>query len=136
MTFDPVCLKDFEEALEMMKCDSKRRAEMARAIRDMRGDLRVMSKAKDNQWFFGVQDAFLTLHDLRIAPLKPDASAYREEALGLYRFSESSWKSMDTEHYSACGYDDAQVDRRDRAREKARLYMAASILLESQGRKY
>ena len=36
----------------------------------------------------------------------------RQYVKDCYRFAQSSWASHDTEYYSACGYDDAQAEKR------------------------
>jgi len=68
--------------------------------------------------------------------IRPTAWAYRKRSMQLYQYAASSWRSMDTEHYSCCGYDDDQYERRRQARDDARVYMAAAILMENQGRRW
>jgi hypothetical protein len=49
------------------------------------------------------------------------------------RYAGSSWQCHDTEYYSACGWDDYQIERRQNARRAAEAYSKAARYLYSKG---
>lgn len=48
-------------------------------------------------------------------------------------FARSSWQSHDTEYYSACGWDDYQLERRLAAMHTAQGYRKAARFLHNRG---
>lgn len=65
-------------------------------------------------------------HPERYTPFEPTAENFRKAASDELAFSRSSWYNhLDTEYYSACGYDDYQYECREEARKIAIEYFRA-----------
>jgi len=66
-------------------------------------------------------------------PFRPTLQNFREAARNRLEYSYSDWHNpLDTEYYSACGYDDMQGERRDAARSEAVEYFRAWKALKGE----
>lgn len=69
----------------------------------------------------------------RYVPFRPTSAAFRAAASERYAFGFSSWYNhLDTEYYSACGYDDYQGEIRDAAKATAVEYFRAWKYLKKE----
>lgn len=104
--------------LEMISTLKRQRAERVTSLRELRA---LPSVTNAGIWrLIGGPGRFQRL----------SKRALRQEAIECARFARSSWHNpLDTEYYSACGYDDYQSESRDQALEYgAELIRAANCL--------
>lgn len=66
-------------------------------------------------------------------PFRPTLANFRKAYRYMLNFSYSGWDNpLDTEYYSACGYDDYQYERRESARSEAVEYFRAWKTLKEE----
>lgn len=66
-------------------------------------------------------------------PFKPTLENFRSEAFRLYNLSEAGWfNHLDTEYYSACGYDDYMSDVREAQKSASVEYFRAWKALKTE----
>lgn len=69
----------------------------------------------------------------KYVPFRPTSELFRAAASNRYAFGFSTWYNhLDTEYYSACGYDDYQGELRDAAKAEAVEYFRAWKYLKEE----
>lgn len=111
----------------------------AQALREERQSMRALNAEHDFPFDAATLNKIVRsnvqyrLGHITRLPFRPTLDNFREAATNCYDYSESSWYNhLDTEYYSACGYDDYMGEKRDYARVQAIEYFRAWKYMKAQ----
>jgi len=124
---------------EVVEHHRERRSTYARALREERARVHAINALHGHP--FGVKlvnqivrdNVARKLGSIQRVPFRPTSAAFRAAASERYAFGFSTWfNHLDTEYYSACGYDDYQGELRDAAKATAVEYFRAWKYLKEE----
>lgn len=126
--------------IEILEAHRDQRKNFANALRLARKDMRAInekfpglwSTKNQNEWCYKRVENTKRLRRNRI-PFNPTINNLRLAAKRHLEFAKSDWNNpLDSEYYSACGYDDMQAEKRSAALSDAVGYFRAWKVLASK----
>lgn len=125
-----------ESGCKVLKNHRDARSRRARELLVKRREVRSMVREHGIGWSVRKQNNLVREACRRFpAPFRPTLENFRRAARDQLAYSYEDWNNpLDTEYYSACGYDDYMYEKREWARSAAVEYFRAWRVLREKCR--